>query len=307
MELRHLRYFLAVAEELNFTRAARRLHIAQPPLTQQIKALEAELGVMLVDRSAYRIALTEAGRVLAAEAARILGEVRNTVLKVKRAARAGAGQVRVGFTESASFNPLVTATFRGFRTACPGIEVSLEERQSTELATALREGRLDCAFLRPPLKTAGGITFELLETEEMVAALPSSHRLAKRKRIDLRDLAGEPFILYPRSVRPGLADDVIAACERAGFTPRVEQFAPQLSATLNLVTASLGISIVPRSMQGMHPGALAYICLRGRPVQARLGIAYRVGESAAAVLRFLDLARTRGAAARSKSAERSSS
>jgi DNA-binding transcriptional LysR family regulator len=193
---------------------------------------------------------------------------------------------------------LVTATFRGFRAACPGIEVSLEERQSVELATALREGRLDCAFLRPPLKTAEGITFELLETEEMVAALPSSHRLAKRKRIDLRDLAGEPFILYPRSVRPGLADDVITACERAGFTPRVEQFAPQLSATLNLVTASLGISIVPRSMQGMHTGALAYISLRGRPVQARLGIAYRVGESAAAVLRFLDLARTRGAAAR---------
>ena len=217
-----------------------------------------------------------------------------------RAARAGAGQVRVGFTESASFNPLVTATFRGFRAACPGIEVSLEERQSTELATALREGRLDCAFLRPPLKTQDGITFELLETEEMVAALPSNHRLARRKRIDLRELAGESFILYPRSVRPGLADAVIAACERAGFTPRVEQFAPQLSATINLITASLGISIVPRSMQGMHPGALAYVPLRGRPVQARLGIAYRVGESTEPVLRFLDLARTRSALPRGR-------
>src|SRR5581483_3049385 len=139
MELRHLRYFLAVAEELNFTRAAQRLHIAQPPLTQQIKALEAELGVALIDRSAYRIRLTQAGRVFAAEVTRILGDVRNAVLIAKRAARSSTGQVRVGFTESASFNPLVTSTFRSFRCAFPDIEVSLEERQSTELAIALRE------------------------------------------------------------------------------------------------------------------------------------------------------------------------
>src|SRR5580658_4940638 len=130
MELRHLRYFLTVAQELNFTRAAQRLHIAQPPLTQQIKALEAELGVTLIDRSAYRISLTEAGRAFAAEVARILGDVRDAVLIAKRAARSSAGQVRVGFTASASFNPLVMSAFLTFRSEYPGVDVTLDESQS---------------------------------------------------------------------------------------------------------------------------------------------------------------------------------
>ncbi len=289
MELRHLRYFAAVAEELNFTRAARRLNIAQPPLTQQIKALEAELGVTLIDRSAYHISLTRAGQAFAAEVTRILGEVRNAVLIAKRAARGAVGQLRVGFTESASFNPLVTSTFRSFRCAFPDIEVSLEERQSTQLVVALREGRIDVAFVRPPLKTGDGLSLQLLQEEEMVAAVPSGHPLAKRKSIELRELANEAFILYPRAVRPGLADAVVAACEKAGFSPRVEQYAPQLAATINLVAASLGVSVVPRSMQGLQPGALAYIPLRGRPVRAQLSLAHRTDETSAAVLRFIEL------------------
>jgi DNA-binding transcriptional LysR family regulator len=130
VELRHLRYFLAVAEERNFTRAAKRLHIAQPPLTQQIKALEAELGVQLFDRSAYRVELTEAGRLFAVEVSRILADVRRAVLLAQRASRGMRGQVRVGFTESASFNPLVMRTFQAFLANCPEVELALEERQS---------------------------------------------------------------------------------------------------------------------------------------------------------------------------------
>lgn len=291
MELRHLRYFLAVAQERNFTRAARSLNIAQPPLTQQIKGLEAEMGVTLIDRSAYRIELTDAGRVFAADVARILGDVRGAVLKAKRAARGTVGHVRVGFTESASFNPLVPSTFRTFRSTYPDIEVSLEERQSTELAAALREGRLDAAFLRPPLRTSGGLAFVLLEEEEMVVALPSSHRLAGHTSLKLRDLAEETFILYPRSARPGLADAIVAACERAGFTPTVEQFAPQLSSTINLVAASLGISIVPASMQRLQPDAVIYLPLRGERLRALLGIAHRARETSRAVLEFIEMAR----------------
>jgi DNA-binding transcriptional LysR family regulator len=290
MELRHLRYFLAVAEELNFTRAAQRLHIAQPPLTQQIKALEAEMGVTLIDRSAYRIGLTEAGRAFAAEVARILGEVRNAVLVAKRAARSAAGQVRVGFTASASFNPLVTSTFLTFRSHYPDIDVSLEESQSTELVMALREGRIDVAFVRPPL-TTDGIEVHSLEEEEMVVAVARGHRLARRKRINLRELAAETFILYPRTVRPGLADTVVAACEQAGFVPRVEQYAPQLSSTINLVATSLGISIVPRSMQALQPQAVTYLPITGRPLTALLGIAHRSAESSAPVLGFVATAR----------------
>jgi DNA-binding transcriptional LysR family regulator len=125
----------------------------------------------------------------------------------------------------------------------------------------------------------------------MVAAVPSGHALAKRKSIDLRELQNEAFILYPRAVRPGLADAVVLACEKAGFKPRVEQYAPQLAATINLVAASLGVSVVPRSMQGLQPSALAYIPLRGRPVRAQLSLAHRTQESAPAVLKFIELTR----------------
>jgi len=292
MELRHLRYFLAVAEELNFTRAAKRLNIAQPPLTRQIRMLEEEMGIVLIDRSSYRIELTRAGAAFAAETAKILGELRLAVVHAKRAARGALGQVRVGFTESASFNPLVTTAFRSFRAHHPEIEVSLEERQSVELCKGLREERIDVAFVRPPLTNQDDIALDILQEEDMLVVVPNTHRLARARLVDLRDLQNESFILYPRAVRPGLADAVVAACERAGFSPRVEQYAPQLSATINLVAASLGISIVPQSMRGLQPNAVAYIPLRGRPVRAQLGIAYRKGESAPAVLQFIELAST---------------
>jgi DNA-binding transcriptional LysR family regulator len=286
MELRHLRYFLAVAEELNFTRAAERLGISQPPLTQQVKALEAELGVALFDRSAYRIELTDAGRIFAGEAARILGDARSAVQAARRAATGASGRVRVGFTESASFNSLVTSTLRSFRSAFPAVEISLEEHPSTELIEALREGRLDTAFVRPPLPAQRGLTLDLL-----VAAAPTGHPLSSRHRIDLGALAAETFILYPRAVRPGLADTVISACEAAGFTPKVGQYAPQLSSTINLVAASLGISIVPDSMRCLQAHAVTYLPLSGEPLHALLGIAYRTDEGSSVVHNFIDAAR----------------
>ncbi len=291
MELRHLRYFLAVAEELNVTRAARRLNISQPPLTQQIKALEAELGVALLDRTGYRIRLTDAGRLFALEAGRILEEVRRAGQMARAAASGASGRVRVGFTESASFNPLVTSALRAFRTAYPGVEVSLEEHPSTELAAALREGRIDVGFVRPPLREGRGLVFDLLEREPLVAVLPLGHRLARRRRLALRDLARETFILYPRAVRPGLADEVVSACEAAGFTPRVGQYAPQLSSTVNLVAASLGISIVPASMRSLQAQLVAYLPLEGEPLHALLGIACRDEERSSAVRNFVAAAR----------------
>jgi DNA-binding transcriptional LysR family regulator len=298
MELRHLRYFLAVAEELNFTRAAKRLNIAQPPLTQQIKALEAEMGVALFDRTGYRVGLTDAGRSFMPQVVRILTDVRNAVALAKRAALGDVGHVRVGFTESASFNPRVTATFRNFRTACPEVEVSLEESPSTVLAAALREGRIDAAFVRPPLRTGQGIALHLIDEEEMVVAVSSSHPLAQRTDVEMCDLADETFVLYPRIERPGLADTVIAACEKAGFVPKVKQYTPQLSSTINLVAASLGISIVPRSMQGLQPHAVMYKPLRDQRLTALLGIAHRTAEVSAPILRFIAIAREAGAASR---------
>jgi DNA-binding transcriptional LysR family regulator len=290
MELRHLRYFLAVAEELNFTRAAKRLHIAQPPLTHQIKALEAEIGVMLFDRSTYHIELTEAGKAFMSEAARVLSDARGAVLIAQRATLGQVGEVRVGFTESATFNPLVTAAFREFRAAYPDVVITLHDHQSRELAKALRDDRIDVAYVRPPLAGVEGLVLHSLKDEDMVIAIPISHRLAKRKVIDLQELANETFILYPRSVRPGLADAVIAACEEAGFTPKVAQYTPQMSSTLNLVAATLGVSIVPESMQGMQAGAVAYRKIRGRPLQAPLMLARRRNEASVAARNFVELA-----------------
>lgn len=294
MELRHLRYFLAVAEELNVTRAARRLNMSQPPLTQQIKALEAELGVALIDRSGYRIRLTDAGQLFAREAGRILEEVRRAVQMARTAASGASGRVRVGFTESASFNARVTASLRVFRGAYPGVEVSLEEHPSTELLAQLREGRIDVAFVRPPLREGRGLQFELLEREPLVAAVPHGHRLAQRKRIALRELAPETFVLYPRAVRPGLADEVVSGCEAAGFTPRIGQYAPQLSSTINLVAAAIGISIVPASMCSLQPQQVAYLQLEGQPLHALLGVAYRDEERSSAVRNFIAAARGLG-------------
>lgn len=291
MELRHLRYFLAVAEERNFTRAAKRLHMAQPPLTRQIRSLEVELGVTLFDRSSYHIELTHAGELLAAEVREILQRVTGAVDRVRQAARGDTGGVRVGFTESASFNELVPRSLQKFRARFPEVDLMLEERESTELSRGLVDGRIDAAFVRPPLQVDEGIQLHLLASEEMVVAVPVGHRLATRKEIALLDLAAETFILYPRSVRPGLADQVIAACEAAGFSPKTGQYAPQLSSTVNLVAASLGISIVPQSMQRLQANAVQYLHLRGAALRAQLGIAHRSDERAAAVLNFVALAR----------------
>lgn len=290
MELRHLRYFAAVAEQLNFTRAARQLNISQPPLTQQIQRLEQELGVALFDRSQYRISLTPAGKAFQGEVQRILGDVRGAIQVARRAAAGETGRVRVGFTESASFHPIVTTAVSRYRARYPEVEVSLEEHPSTELATALREERLDMAFLRPPLPGSDGLTLHVLTEEAMVVAVPRGSPLARRKQVALRDLASEHFILYPRAVRPGLADAVIAACQRVGFTPKVRQYAPQLSSTINLVAASLGLSIVPECMHGLQPHAVRYLGLRGRPIRASLGLAFRAGEASANVAALAGLA-----------------
>jgi DNA-binding transcriptional LysR family regulator len=235
--------------------------------------------------------LTPAGKAFAVEVSRILGDVRNAALTAQRAEKGASGRVRVGFTESASFNPLVTSTFRRYRSRFPELEVSLEEHPSTVLAAALREDRLDVAFLRPPLADNSGLVMNIMEKEEMVVAMPRSDRLARRRSVKLNELANHDFILYPRALRPGLADAVVTACEQAGFRPKVCQYAPQLSSTINLVAASLGISIVPKSMQAMQARNVSYVRLSGLPVTAPLSIAYRDGERSFLLRGFLDIVR----------------
>jgi DNA-binding transcriptional LysR family regulator len=287
MELRHLRYFLAVADELSFTRAAERVGIAQPPFSQQIQALEEEIGVRLVDRTPRRVALTEAGTVFAERVRSILSRIGEAVVVTQRVGRGLSGQICVGFTESGCFHPAVTQTLLKFRQTYSDLHVTLKESSSTSLVAMIREGTVDAAFIRPPFAADEVVAHAPLLMENMVAAVPKGHRLASRKATALSDLSEEVFVFYHRRVRPGLTDAVIAACERSGFHPRLGQEAPQLTSTLNLVAAGLGVSIVPESLRHLRTSDIAYLRLTGDAPQAALGLASRVGERSAAVGNFI--------------------
>jgi len=299
MELRHLRYFVAVAEEGHITRAAERLGIQQPPLSQQIKALEAELDVQLLRRKARGVELTEAGRAFLADARGVLSQVDHAVATTRRTARGEEGRIAVGFTSSASFHPLVVRAIRRYRDAYPLVSLALEEGGTAELADAVRREQLDCAFIRTPVGDTSGLVVAPLLDEEMIAALPTGHPLAPRQAraaaVPLQAFASETFILYRRRLGPGLYDAIIAACHAAGFSPRVGQEAPRMFSTLNLVAAGLGVSIIPASMQSLHMDGVVYRRLKGAPVRAPLQLAQRRGDAEAqagapAVGRFVELA-----------------
>lgn len=290
MELRHLRYFLALADELSFTRAADRVGIAQPPFSQQIQALEQEIGVRLVDRTPRRVVLTEAGAILAERVRFILSRIGEAVVVTQQVGRGISGHVCVGFTESGCFHPAVTRTLLEFRQAYPDLHVTLQENSSTNLVAMIRDGTVDAAFIRPPFEADEVVAYTALLHEKMVVAIPKGHRLASRKATTLAGLSDEVFVFYHRDVRPGLTDVVIAACERSGFRPRLSQEAPQLTSTLNLVAAGLGVAIVPESLRHLRTNDIAYLRLTGDAPQAALGLASRADVRSAALGNFIAVA-----------------
>ncbi|WP_374574212.1 LysR family transcriptional regulator [Phenylobacterium sp.] len=287
IELRHLRYLVAVAEEGHVTRAAERLGIQQPPLTRQIRALEAELGVTLFERLPRGVKPTEAGRVVV-EAARDVIERAGRLKDVaRRAARGEQGRLAVGYTSSGAFNPFIAERIRAFRQARPGVQLALAEDGTTELIQALRDGRLDVAFVRSTPHDLSGLSIEPLLEEEMVAALPADHRLAPSAGpIPLSALADDTFVFYRRPTGPGLHDAIMAACLAAGFSPEVGQEAPRMSSTLGLVASGLGVSIVPASMRQMNMQAVAFVRLAGAGPVAPILLASRRGDRASLVQRF---------------------
>lgn len=293
MELRHLRYFVAVAEEGHITRAAERLGMQQPPLSQQIKALENELGARLFRRKPRGVELTEAGRALLADAEAILGHVAHAMEATKRTVRGELGRIAVGFTSSAPFHPFVPRVIRAFREASPLVALTLEEGGTTELIEDLRAERLDAAFVRTPVADPIGVTVNPLVEEPMVVALPAEHSLAAEAgALALGRLAGETFIVYRRHSGPGLYDAIFAACHAAGFSPVIGQEAPRIVSTLNLVAAGLGIALVPESLRRMQMDGVVYRDLAEgvRPV-APLLLATRRAETGVVVRRFVDVVR----------------
>lgn len=273
MELRHIRYFLALAAEGNFTRAAANLGIGQPPLSQQIKDLENEVGVQLFHRVPHGAELTVAGEAFLAEAKTAVDAAEKAKLAAQRANRGEIGRLSLGFTASSAFNSIVTATIRDFRDHWPGVLLSLTEMNTNALMERLIRGEIDAAFIRPGLEDTRDVRLKRFADEPMMIALPARHPLVARDHVPIAALAGEPFILFPRMVGLSLYDDIVAACREAGFELVVTQEAPQIPSIVNLVAANLGVSIVPASIAQIKLDGVAYRPIAGPPVVARLGLA----------------------------------
>jgi DNA-binding transcriptional LysR family regulator len=289
MELRHIRYFLAVAEEMNITRAALRLGIAQPPLTQQIKALEKELGVQLFDRVGRRIELTQAGAVLLDAVRDVQERVDHAVRLTQQAGHGDFGILRVGFTGSAAFNPAVTAALCEYRSAWPGVKLILEQNRTSGLLEGLERGRLDVAFVRPTCESNAAISISFFSKEALVAGVPLSHPLASKRFVRLEALRNEPFIIYPRAKGQGLSERVLAECARAGFTPVIAQESPQTTSTINLVAGSIGVAVVPACMRHLRPDSVRFLNLRDCELRAELQLARRVSDSSSTVRHFVEI------------------
>jgi DNA-binding transcriptional LysR family regulator len=297
MELRHIRYFIAVAEEGRIAWAAERLGMQQPPLSQQIKALERELDVQLFRRKARGVELTEAGRAFLDNARTMLAQLDHTCETTRRTARGEQGRICVGFTPSCPFHPFVPRVIRTFREAYPRVSLTLEEYPSNELVDRLRNERIDAAFVRTPFADPEGLVIEPLTDELLVVALPTGHLLAHSKggdkvAISIKALAGETFIIQGSRLGLGLYAATLAPCHAAGFTPRIGPEASNHASTLNLVAVGLGVSLVPASLRRMHIDGVTYRRLKGSDQPTLpLDLASRRGDPSAVVRHFLKLVR----------------
>jgi DNA-binding transcriptional LysR family regulator len=297
MELRHLRYFIAVAEEGHITRAAERLAIQQPPLSRQIKQIERELDVQLFRRKARGVELTEAGRALLSGAHTLFERLDRTLEATRRTARGEQGRISVGVTPTCMYHPFVPQVVRAFREAFPKVDLKLDESRSTQLFRQLADEQIDAAFVRIPPTDQSRIVVDPLVEEPMVLALPSGHALARGKRdklIPLKALADETFIVYGEPHGPGIHAVAFRAFQAAGFNPSIGQQAAHLASTLNLVAVGLGVSFVPASLQRMHMDGVTYRRLRGAiRMTAPINLASRRGDPSAVVRNFRNLVRTR--------------
>ncbi|KQM19120.1 hypothetical protein ASE49_07645 [Novosphingobium sp. Leaf2] len=293
MELRHIRYFLAVADERHFTRAAQQLGIAQPPLSAQIKALEDELGVRLFHRVPQGAVLTEAGIAFRRAVEQIPGIVEHAIHAAQRAGRGETGALRVGYTGSAKFHSAVPNAIRQFRRRWPDIALKLVEQNSIDLARALEDDMIDIAFLRPPSVDSSDVVLDTVVDEGMVLVLPASHALAQSSAdaLPLAAIRDEPLVLTTPEAGRTLFNVAVEACRAAGFEPLLGQPAPQIGSILALVAAEFGVSIVPASMRHMALDGIAYRDIEGAEASVRLALAYRRGDTGIVMRNFLIAAR----------------
>lgn len=298
MEFKQLRYFVAVAEAGHITRAAQHLGMQQPPLSQQMKNLEAKVGAQLLRRHPRGVSLTDAGKLLLEDARRVLADVDAMESRVALAASGLRGRLAISFTSSAAAHRYTPDVLRACRKSYPGIDLVLGEDNAAGIIEAVASARLDCGFLRIPTSAPEGVVFETLLREPVVVALPVGHHLLPQKAscklptLALEDLAGEALILVRRPGAPGLYGNLVKRCHERGFEPKITAEVPRMLTALNLVAAGAGVSVVPTSMQGTHPHTIVYCPLTDDiQLDAPLTLAYRAGELSGALAKFVELAR----------------
>lgn len=290
MELRHLRYFVAVAEERHFGRAAARLHMAQPPLSQQVRNLEAELGVELLRRTTRRVDLTAAGEAYLARAREVLASVDEAGAEARRIADGLVGRVVIGCVGSATYS-LLPALARTLREELPGIDFAFRgEMLVPDQTAALRDGRIDLALLRSPVDDAA-LRVTALRRESLIVALPEAHPLAARQRVRVTDLREEELIVHVgrgRSVMHGL---VTSLCRDAGFEPKLRHEVEETSTLVTFVAAGLGVALVPEPVAALGVAGATYRPLVGTTVRVELAVATRADDESAALGRALGVVR----------------
>ena len=285
MELRHLRYFVAVADELHFGRAAARAFVSQPTLSQQVRTLEDEFGARLFDRSRRGVALTDVGRVFLPHARRVLDAASQAEAAVRAAAEGRAGALRIGY-EGAVLRAGLSAALRTFRAAAPDVELDFLEAGSREQAEAVRAGRADAGFVLLPVDEEG-LEVRSLGTAPVLLVMPAGHRLAGRATVAVAELAGEPFVMWARSPASAVYDALVRACHAAGFEPDVAQEIRHMESLLGFVAAGVGVATVheARAQRG-YPG-VAYARLVEPALTIETGVVWRRGDVSPALARFI--------------------
>ncbi|MEO7068191.1 MAG: LysR substrate-binding domain-containing protein [Rhodanobacter sp.] len=289
-DFRQLRYFIAVAEELSFTRAALRLHLSQPPLTQQIQALERDLGVRLLDRNRRHVALTEPGQLFLDQARQILAKAEEARHQVIAAAAGYIGQLRLAYTVSVSFHPALPQTLLRYGRIAPNVRVQLCEMYTQAQFAALLAGQIDVGFVRSEparAEDARRIQLTVVDRERLLIALPDGHPLSQRSSLHLSEVAADTFVTQPRELAATLYDQLLTLAATAGFVPSIGQHAQQINGLLALVAAGLGLALVPASMRVVHLAGVSYVPLEDENAYMLLAVAYRADDHTPALQQFL--------------------
>lgn len=290
MELRHLRYFIAVAEELHFGRAAQQLGISQPPLSQQIQALEHELGARLFERTNRRVALSEAGRLFLDEARQVLAQVDKAADVARRAQLGELGEMKIGFTSSAPFNSSIPKAIYAFRQRFPAVHLNLKEMSSRDVVDALLDESIEVGLMRP-MSVPDHLVITELFREPLVAVLNAAHPLAQgsEQGLHLAALADEPFVFFPRSYGSGLHAQLLSLAQAAGFSPHFAQEAGEAMTIIGLVSAGLGVSVLPASFKRMRIDGVAYRTLLDADAVTAVWLAQRCEDVSAMARAFTEL------------------